>query len=499
MKKIYFLFLLLLPFIALSQHKYDYQWTFGYGDDFDNYFGINLLDFNDLTVEIFPFQEIDGFDLGNAGSLICNKDGEIILMTDNCEVVDKDFLTIEGGDEITPGEIHNSYCHIVDYPADQSTLFLPEMSNDSTIYLLHKDIELDDNLQDVPSRNLYLSTIVRRLDGSFYVKEKQHLLLNEDMILGRLTAVLNADMDKWWVWTLEYDSNRFYKFLIGGQDTVQGPFIQEIGPILDNHDLDIGQTSFSPNAQMLAINSETYGVILYNFEAQSGMLFNYRTLSYPNMDTANGLSFSSNSQFIYTTTADDLYQIELHENQLDYTVTHLGTYRSPDITGWPIGLGKMHLGPDCRIYVSPGTSSLGLHVIHQPNFAGLDCQFEERAITPFGRLNFDLPNLPMYRFNGSCDSTISWGIISGEEEIVPIEEKIRLYPNPASDYAILSLPAHHSFMQAAIWNMQGQEMMSINIPSGQQQISIALDKLAYGVYFIKLQGDDTYTLKLLKN
>lgn len=499
MKKIYFLFLVLLPFIALSQHKYDHQWPFGYGSNFDAGFGISLLNFTNGVTEVEPYQEIEHYEIGYSGSFICDTTGQLMLMTNNCDILDHNFNIIENGEDITPGEIHDNYCPSGDYPSDQCTLFLPDMNKDSITYLVHKDAEIDDELQDVPSRNLYLSTIVKRTDGSFYVKEKQRLLLHKDMIWGRLISVLNADMDKWWIWALEYDSNRFYKFLIGGQDTVQGPFIQEIGPVVDNYDLDAGQAAFSPDGQMLAINSANLGVILYRFDSQSGTLSNTQTISYPNMENARGLVFSPNSRFIYVGSLYNIYQIDLTSVEPDSVIVHLGSINTTDIYGWPVAAGQMYLGPDCRLYISPSSSARLMHVIHQPNKKGLDCELEVGGIFPPSRLNFDLLNLPMYRFNGSCDSTISWGIISGEEEIVSIEEEIRLYPNPASDHAILNLPLQHSFKQAVVWNMQGQEMLSINIPSGQQQISIALDQLAYGVYFIKLQGDDTYTLKLLKN
>lgn len=143
------------------------------------------------------------------------------------------------------------------------------------------------------------------------------------MIWGRLTGVLNAEGDKWWIWMLEHDTNRFYKFLIGGEGVVQGAFVQEIGIALDNFDLDVGQTAFSPNAQLLAINSETYGVILYDFDAQSGLLSNYRTIPYPNMEEAHGLVFSPNSRFIYVSSLEDLYQIDLMPPHPDAIVTHL--------------------------------------------------------------------------------------------------------------------------------------------------------------------------------
>ena len=158
----------------------------------------------------------------------------------------------------------------------------------------------------------------------------------------------------------------------------------------------------------------------------------------------------------------------------------------------------MYIGPDCRIYVSPGTSSLGMHVIHQPNVAGLACNFEEKAIIPFGRVNFDLPNLPMYRFNGQCDSTIAWGIISDVEEVIEEKEgKVRLFPNPATDLVTLSFPIGYDYRQVQLLNAQGQLLRTQAISKGQLQLEVITGDLPRGLYFLVVSGAENSILKLV--
>jgi len=101
-----------------------------------------------------------------------------------------------------------------------------------------------------------LSIIIRRLNGTLYLKEKKTLLAT-NLVTSRLTACLNADGTKWWVWAVGYNSNTFHKFLIGGPDMVEGPFSQQIGPPLFNLEIDVSQTAYSHDARTFGINSLT--------------------------------------------------------------------------------------------------------------------------------------------------------------------------------------------------------------------------------------------------
>ena len=274
----FYIFLLsffLLSAYSVAAQKYDYQWPFGYGANFENNFGVSILDFNDQSTTVSPFAETETFNMGYASSFICNAEGQLILMTNNCVVLDRNFNVVEGADTLTPGVIYDEYCHSSfgsSYPSGQCSMFLPEYGNDSTYYLINKDIEISFIMEDVISKNTYLNVIVRRDDGSFYVKERQKLIDNMHMVSRRLTACIHSNGEQWWTWAINYNSNRFYKFLIGGEDLLQGPIIQEIGIDLKSKDMDIGQASFSPNGQLLAINSETYGLLLYDFDNSTGEL-----------------------------------------------------------------------------------------------------------------------------------------------------------------------------------------------------------------------------------
>ena len=507
MKKYTALLLVLSFSILLYGQKYDYQWPFGYGANLENSFGFSLLDFNDQSTTVFPFFETDEYEIGDAGSFICDSQGQLMLMTNNCAILDRNFNIIEGTDTLTPGVIYNENCHfsnwIADYPSGQCSLFMPEMGNDSVFYVINKDFEILITGEDVISRNTYLSKIVRREDTSFYLKEKRILIDDMPVITRSTTACIHADGQRWWTWSIKYNSNRFYKFLIGGDSIVEGPFIQEIGVDLKSLDTGLGQVTFSPDGRHLAINSESYGVLLYDFDNATGTLSNFRSIPYPNMhNVAQGLVFSPSSRFIYTSTAENMYQIDIEEPDTSQRVYHIGHYRSQAEDGWPVGLGNMYLGPDCRIYVAPGSTTWYIHVIQHPDEKGADCDFQERAIRAPTNVNFHFPNIPMYRFGGNCDSSIGWGIVS---EVSPATHdknpSIRLYPNPAREVLTVEVPNGYEPPPFDIdfFNVLGQKVFSYKIE--QSNSSLNIRGLPRGVFFYAIRKDgrllDTGQLSLV--
>lgn len=97
------------------------------------------------------------------------------------------------------------------------------------------------------------------------------------------------------------------------------------------------------------------------------------------------------------------------------------------------------LGPDCRIYIRPGSSSYSFHVIHEPNEKGLDCNLEQQGIAlPEVSSVGSFPNFPRFRVDEEekCDPNIL--SVLGEE--VFWTRDLKIYPNPASDLINMEFP-----------------------------------------------------------
>ncbi|MEZ4960897.1 MAG: T9SS type A sorting domain-containing protein [Saprospiraceae bacterium] len=306
---------------------------------------------------------------------------------------------------------------------------------------------------------------------------------------GHLTACIHADGDKWWTNMVGFNSNEFHYFLIGGQDTVQGPFVQEIGEPMIDDEVGIVQAAYSPDATMLAYASQTDNkVLLYSFNNETGELSNPQVIS----DIASGdavfwgLAFSFDSRFIYTNTQNDLYQIDLTDNSIE----HIAHHESFDEDNWPVGMGNMTLGPDCRIYISPGSTTYYLHVIHRPNEKGAACGFEARALRSPGLLAIDVPNLPMYRFGGACDSTIHFpykDTVSLAVGAVAGARVATLFPNPVRDYFTVAFegqaPPHATLH---LYDGLGRPCFEGKLPASNNVIEVG--GLPPGLYFYVLKS-----------
>lgn len=503
MIRLFLAVIFLLPLHLLkAQHKYDSQWVFGYGANLEEGFELSILDFNDGLVTLSPYLEFPTFEIGGSGNVICNDDGQVYLMTNNCTVVDRDLNIIDNGDTITPGPFYHSHCELIyDYPVQQTTLLLPSFDGDSVVYLVHKDGEVSAELQEVPSKNLYLSIINYSIStNSYQLIETEKLIVDEDLIWGRLTGVRHGEGQGWWIWAIGYNTNLFYMFRVGYSGASHEIVLQNIGPEVGNHDLFAGQSSFSPDGSMLAINSSSHGVMLYDFDDLTGELSNYRGIPYPGMESAHGLCFSPNSRFIYVNNVFDTYQIDLQPPNPDAAEpVFLGNLEMQDINGWPVASGLMYIGPDCRIYISPASSCRVTHVIHHPNREGGASDLQKAAIRTQTRIAHYFPNLPMYRFNGSCDSTIAWGIVSPTEEVVldgPPPDSY-LMPNPARGSTTLFLPAGHSGGEVLLGSIQGQVLRRWAVGPLEREVELGVAGLAAGLYWVKVNGYGQTTMKLV--
>lgn len=496
MKKLFSVVVCFVLFMALaSAQKYDYQWPMGYEDNFSIGFGISMLDFNMGQVHNYPFME-SKLDLSNGGSFICDSTGQLLLVTNNCEIYDRNLQMVVGSDTLTPGPHYNSNCSTIGfYTGVQMSIILPEMGNDSVYYVLNKDSEASNEYQTSIGKNLYLSVVVQKLDGSFYVKERQHLI---DTILlnGMLTAGINHDGTKWWTWVHGLNSNTYYKFLIGGEEVVQGPFTQSIGDVLTKDDYGIGQVTFSPDMTKLGIHTRNNNISLYDFDNETGELSNFRKIGYPDDgEYARGLMFSPNSRFVYFSTVHNLYQADLQ----DSSVVHIAFHESVDEDNWPVGIGRMKLGPDCRLYIDPGSTTYYIHVIHQPNEKGLDCMFQARAIRMPTILSHYIPNSPMYRFNGDCDNNIQFLLSDAEEVHEEMDNFIQVLPNPASDLVKLKAGFSLEDCDIVFYDASGRTMLQKKMLGND--ISVDVSKWPNGMYYVQVRrkNGDFLVEKLLVN
>lgn len=477
----------LLFFHALHGHaqKWDYQWIFGYDCNSGvEGFGLSMIDFNDGQVTV-DFWNPSCYDMEAGSSFICDgNSGQLLFHTNGCYIWDADQVSLTTGTLIDDWR-SQQYCPEI-YSGYQSKIMLPDMEDEDVSYLVMKDNVISETFGTVVSTKLLLFRIENGEDGASVTDVRE--LLVADLQLGHLTAELNDTHDKWWLHVTEYETNVHHTFLVGGADTVVYTSIQQIGGVSGNYTWDVGQAVYSPDGTLFANSTETYGVMLYDFDNATGILSNYREIHYPGMEHARGLAFSPNGRFIYASTADTIFQIDLaatHEADRIYRVGYVWE-QAPN--GWPIATGYMTLGPDCRIYVSPGSTTRYIHVIHSPDEKGAACQFEKNAINTPTRVSHHLPNLPNYHYPRGCDSSIAWGIPTAVEDAAGTAGEVALFPNPAGAQINLQLSLGHTYQRVNIYSATGQEVRHEALPNGIQSYEIDIRTLPTGIYTVLLSG-----------
>ncbi len=404
-------------------------------------------------------------------------------------------MYLPNGTDINPGFWHDVLCdqnkdgYAGGYPG-AVTLELPQAPG--IYYMFHKSIKyVAGPPQDAyPDRLLY--SIIKADAESKEVLEKNIELMADDLALGEMGAVKHANGRDWWVFTAKRNSNTFYTFLFTAEG-ITDTLVQTIGDLPPANQEIRGQTNFSNNGNTLARFFPYNDLMLYNFDRETGLFSNYRTVgvkysTLPGID--GGLAFSPSDRYLYVMAKTEAYQFDLWAQNISGSQTTVAVwdgFRDPVATVFY----RSQLGPDCKIYSQCGDMRY-YHVIHYPDRPGLACEFEQRGLvlpTPSGA---SIPYFPNFRLGPidspglPCTPTVS----VGPAPAAPTGS-LRAYPNPAKDYVVLRGDWLHLTGRAAvcrIFNALGQEVQQTGVPVGSPEVAVNIGHLPTGVYWVAVDG-----------
>ncbi|MGD1848386.1 MAG: PKD domain-containing protein [Salibacteraceae bacterium] len=196
-------------------------------------------------------------------------------------------------------------------------------------------------------------------------------------------------------WLVCASENPTGRFLLVFEVTASGIALvsdfQAIGPGNTNYNGGVLNLQFAPNGNRLAVSFYASGgalnkdLAVYDFDKFSGTISNEVVLS---NDAPLGLSFSPNSQFLYT--------VQQNTDVLQYDVTAPNPATSSVVVGGGM-YGQMQIGPDDKIYITRYNSTK-LGVIHRPDVASSTsspnaCFFSASGpLMQTGNLRLGLPN-----------------------------------------------------------------------------------------------------------
>ncbi len=309
------------------------------------------------------------------GSSISDENGKLLFYTNGDTVFNRNHHIMPNGAGITTlGRGGIAPCVVVPNPAsngiyyvfvaDRGGIWQPGALSYSTV-----DLTLNGGLGDIT--------------------EKRHVLMTP--LNQVLAAILHANGRDIWVVTHEFNTNRFFSFLVTASGVSETPVVSAIGAL---HQVGpIKQMQFSPDGDKIAVESTstTFGVPdrnileVFNFSVVTGRVSNqiFRVsdgTDFSRFRDLQGLEFSPNGRFLYASNGDSngwarIFQFDLSAgNQVSILNSAVGLELVMNANE-----EGMQLGPDGKIYIARGGggSTTKLSRINDPNKKGLACRYVE--------------------------------------------------------------------------------------------------------------------------
>jgi len=209
----------------------------------------------------------------------------------------------------------------------------------------------------------------------------------------KITAVKHCNGIDFWVICHEWETDAFYAYQLTPTG-INPPVVSNVGSLYTAANggtaATIGYLKASPNGKRLAAaiyNIPNNNLEVFDFDNITGVVSN--PIYIPTIGGGYGIAFSPDNTKLYatlfSTTVSDLMQYDLTAANIPasaYTVSS-GSY-----------YGALQLGPNGKVYLSPGLSAF-LDVVNNPNVAGAGCNYAANAVSLSpNSCNFGLPNFP---------------------------------------------------------------------------------------------------------
>ena len=171
-----------------------------------------------------------------------------------------------------------------------------------------------------------------------------------------------------------------------------------------------------------------FHVLLFDFDRCTGLFSNSQIIDITDGNVGFGLAFSSNSNFIYATSTQHIFQINTNTLYVDTIATNDG-FSSPFPPFYTTFM-LCYLAADGKMYITSGNSTSHIHVINYPDNIGINCDVQQHSLSIDSVRHFrSVPNHPNYYLG--CDTTSGCTcLITGIEPSESHNFKFSLSPNP---------------------------------------------------------------------
>lgn len=473
------IFFIIVNSLCAYSQGIDNLWMMGYESwaGFP-YGGINI-DFNSGTPNIYGVNRIQNFKATNAN--ITDNSGNLLFSSNGVWIADATGDTMLNGSGLNPSNYTASNTPYGLYIA-QGNVIIPAPRNSELYYLFHITIDETTLGGHYITHNLYCSTIDMSLNGGLgAVINKNAVILNGDIVPGKLTAVKHGNGIDWWLIGHLYNSYSYVKFLIDSAG-IHGPY--NIGAGVLRLDA-TGQCAFSADGNKMAYYDVITDLDIFDFDRCSGTLSNFIHIAIDDSAQSAGVAFSPSGRFLYVPSMNYLYQYDLQSSNIDSSRITVGIWdgfyspQPPFATYFFLA----QLAPDNKIYINCSNGTQAIHVINYPDSIGLACDLCQHCVQlPFYNA-FTLPTPPNYHLGnlpGSiCDTLLSVNNLT--------DLKFSFYPNPVTNKLQLHFEQDYCIDQIRISNILGEIFYTDqNSGSLKDNVTINTEHLSPGIYICNL-------------
>lgn len=482
----FFALIWIFQMTTLLSQKYDYIWVFGYSGDSPNpRFEASNLDFNYSPPRVFPSNR--DLDIGGIGTAVCDEWGNLVAFTNGAKIYNSEDVLMQNGDSLDIGFCFQDY-YDSGYPYFQSAFWVPTLNNDSSFWLFHFSCT---DTPELIERAPFLMTKIKKSGSQFIVSEEKNIQVH-DGNFDSPSACKHANGRDWWIILPNYISeNTNYNIFLLTPEGMEGPFMQDIGVNKPERPSGGIKTGFSKDGTCYVRTDAFIGMQFFDFDRCSGAFSNFRLFDFENPEiwfSANR-EFSANGQYYYFTSNTEVYQLDLFADTLNWdAVDTVAIYDGFVEWGTSTTFFMCQRGPDDKIYISCTTSAPYLHVIHDPNVKGINCDVEQHAIRLAGRHAFSIPYYPNYRLgpleNSPCDT------ITSSQSNLGANIEIRIFPNPASEniQVVIENPTKANLVFRMI-NIHGQEVKKSVFSGNSSRNYLDVSSISPGFYFYEFRND----------
>lgn len=447
-------------------------------------FGEFKVDFTGSSLTIIP--QIWKMNFNCTNGEICDRNGNLLFSSNGIWVSNAANDTmVNGGRGFNPCYFTNSK-DTDGLTIPQANLIIPFPNDTNKYYLFHESDE--DYGNSYCTLYLYYSVIDMTLDnGRGAVTQKNVVLLNDSLVPGRLTACKHANGRDWWLVSHQYNSDRYYKYLLT-PDSIEGPFIQNIGAI---RGITFGQSVFSPDGSRFAYYEPVGDLDVFDFDRCNGDFTFKAHADIDDSSNLGGVAFSPNSNVLYVSSVKYIYQFDMNASDIagsQMTVATWDGFYSP-VSPFASVFYLSEIAPDGKIYVNCGNGTLDIHVINNPDSLGLGSDVCQHCIHFPSFNHFTIANHPNY-FLGADSGSVCDSLTGIDDIEFMISGSLKVYPNPITynEEVTFTYPSIGEKTFLIINSTEGKEVARYELPQWSTVQHLKLPKLVDGVYIARIMN-----------